>query len=90
MQKVRIYRGIEYIRLSQLPVEESDKIKSWLQADMIIKIQTEEELMSDCVEYKNYVYWFEHIRSKIPSTEAAPEAKKANPKQKPYTGLAFE
>ncbi|MTI20811.1 hypothetical protein E1176_07250 [Fulvivirga sp. RKSG066] len=92
MQKVSIYKGIEYIRISQLPKEERDQIRNWLNIDTIIKIQTETELIPDGVVYKNYVHWYENIYTKISPAEVATESKaaKAKASTKPYSGLAFE
>lgn len=90
MQKVSVYKGIEYIRISELPTEERTQIKNWLGTDMIIKIQTQDQLLPDCVVYKDYVHWFDKIFTKISPVDTSEKAKKPEVKSKPYSGLAFE
>ncbi len=90
MQKVSVYRGIEYIRISELPDVERSQIKNWLNGDMIIKIQTESELLPDCVVYKDYVHWFENIYTNLHPADTSEKAKNSNVKSKSYRGLAFE
>jgi len=92
MQEVSIYKGIEYIRVSQLPEEEKEQIRNWLNADLIIKIQTNKELLPDCVVYKNYVHWYENIFTKISPADVSTEKKpsEVGAKAKPYTGFVFD
>lgn len=90
MQKVSNYRGIEYIRISALPQEQRESIKQWLEADMIIKILTPEQLMSDCVLYKDYKHWFETIYTELSPADVETKAKLSEVKSKPYKGLAFD
>ena len=90
MQKVSVYRGIEYIRISELPEDEKSQIRNWLNRDLIIKIQTQDELLPDCVVYKEYVHWFKNIYTQLSPADTQKETSKADVKSKPYSGLAFD
>lgn len=90
MQKAIIFKGIEYIRLSQLPKEEKEQISNWLQRDMIIKIQTDNELLTDCINYKDYKHWFSKIYTQISPVELTEKAAAKQSQRKPLTGLAFD
>ena len=57
----RVYKGIEFIRISELPLDQQPEIKKWANNEVVIKIQAEDTLYSDCIQYKDYVYWFESI-----------------------------
>ncbi len=80
MQKARIYKGIEFIRISDLPEDQQDQIKQMDTVDLVIKILTEEGLLSDCVSYKDYVHWYSNIYTKVsPALEEKMEETKPEP-----------
>ena len=56
---VEIYKGIEFVRLSNLPAEQKENIKSWLPKDRLIKILKDEMVLSDCIQYSDYLRWYE-------------------------------
>lgn len=70
----KIYKGIEYIQLTDLPNEQQDLIVQHLEEDDFIKILVENSVISDCIQYKDYEAWFDTIFRK-PSTKnhSAPE-----------------
>ncbi len=53
-----VYKGIEFVRLYSLPVEQSEKIRQSLGRDRIIKILKEETLLTDCIQYSDYLSWY--------------------------------
>jgi len=91
MQEKSVYRGIEYVRLGDLPAEEREQIKNWLGSDSIIKIKTDSELMIDCVQYKEYEQWFKTIYTNaegLSQEQQVAKSKVMNAKRS--TGLAFD
>jgi hypothetical protein len=74
----RIFKGIEFIRVCDLPLDQQNEINKWSDQEIVIKIQTEEGLYSDCIQYKDYVYWFENIFEEATTTET---------KLIPHTGI---
>lgn len=59
--KSQIYKGIEYIRISSLPVDQKDRLYKSLNRKLIINILKDELLLNDCVQYQHYVTWYENI-----------------------------
>ncbi|ELR71061.1 hypothetical protein C900_03191 [Fulvivirga imtechensis AK7] len=83
MIEANTYRGIDYVRVGDLPNDQKEAIQNWLNEDVVIKIQTETALLSDCILYKDYQHWFEKIFTSIVPVEnekVKPEFKtQANP-----------
>lgn len=52
------FKGIEFIQISKLPEEQRKLIVLALPSDNIIKILKENELLTDCVQYKHYEEWY--------------------------------
>lgn len=90
MIEAKTYRGIDFIRIKELPQDQKQAIKNWLNPELIIKIQTETSLLSDCILYKDYKDWFEKIYTSAVSGETEKANAELNPKRKPLTGLAFD
>lgn len=88
MEKVALtkYKGIEYIRIGELPKNQSEQIVEWLSKDQVIKILTEEKLMDDCVQYADYSYWFDHVYK----PEVKKVAVKGDYRSKKKWGFAFD
>jgi hypothetical protein len=61
MENPKLYKGIEYVRLKELPEDQQIKIKESLNQDLFIKILVNGQLHQDCILYKDYSYWFERI-----------------------------
>ena len=87
MEKPKHYKGIDYIRVSDLPEDQQQKIQNWLNNDVVIKILTPEGLLKDCLLYSDYTYWFQSIYTPIEPANAD-EPQKV--KRKRFGGLAFD
>jgi hypothetical protein len=66
---VEIYKGIEYIQISTLPQDQRNEIMKSLSDRLIIKILRNDSLLRDCIQYRNYEFWYENIFSKLEVTE---------------------
>ncbi len=53
-----VFGGIEFVRISQLPAEQQEKLKSGIAQDQIIKILKDGELLDGCIQYADYIRWF--------------------------------
>ena len=51
------YKGIEFIRISNLPDEQKAQIIRTIEQHQIIKIQRDQDLLSDCVQLRDYKQW---------------------------------
>jgi|PlaIllAssembly_1097288.scaffolds.fasta_scaffold2007258_1 hypothetical protein len=66
MTEREVYKGIEYVRISQLPKEQSVRIQASIPEEKIFKILRDDEvLLEDCIQYRDYQDWFK--RSYQPS-----------------------
>lgn len=59
MEKSEEYKGIEYVRISNLPQDEADQIKG-SRVVKKITILKNETLMRDCIPYREYRSWYEN------------------------------
>lgn len=57
----KVFRGIHYIRISRLPQDQKEMFLKWLPRDQVIKIQIEQDILPDCVQYHHYEHWFDNI-----------------------------
>ncbi|MEM6523480.1 MAG: hypothetical protein AAGF85_08215 [Bacteroidota bacterium] len=69
MQKAKVYRGIHYIRVKELPEAEQTQIRNIDSTDLIIKILTDSELMTDCITYEDYSNWYQNIYTQVSLVE---------------------
>ena len=58
MSQKEIYKGIEFVRISNLPKEQSERIHAHFPKDKIIKILRDEVILRDCIQYHEYQEWF--------------------------------
>jgi len=87
MEVGRKYRGIEFVRLSDLPDELQQAMTNWLNEDILIKIKTDESLFSDCILLKDFQYWYQNIYTPVNDLS---EAGKATPSKRRSINFAFE
>ena len=81
MEQARTYKGIEFIRISELPQDQQEQIRNIVSTDLVIKIKTDSELMSDCIVYNDYVKWYSSIYTKMsPAAEDPVQSKPARAK----------
>jgi hypothetical protein len=54
------YKGIEYILVDELPQAQRERLLQTLGQDIFIKIMMDGKIVSRCIQYKDYNYWFEN------------------------------
>jgi hypothetical protein len=59
--KSKIFRGIEYVQLSELPKEQVSILTKTLNNDLIIKILIAGKVHHDCIQFKDYTNWFDNV-----------------------------
>lgn len=52
-----IYKGIEFVRISNLPDDQKTQITQTIDHSKIIKILRGKELLPDCVQVNDYASW---------------------------------
>ena len=50
-----VFRGIEFVRISNLPEDQREFITASIPSDNIIKILKDKVVMKDCIQYKEYL-----------------------------------
>jgi hypothetical protein len=77
----KVFRGIEYIQLSHLPQAQREKLLETLNQNLFIKILIDGKILSDCLQYKDYTFWYEnvyHIDEKSSEVGDQPKTTKAS------------
>ena len=57
----KIYKGIEYVQLNELPQTQREKITETLNRDLIIKIMINGTIIGDCLQFKDYTFWYNSV-----------------------------
>jgi hypothetical protein len=65
----KIYKGIEYVLVAELPQTQREQLMQTLSQDQLIKILIEGTIVSQCLQYKDYSFWFDNIYNS--TTQAA-------------------
>jgi hypothetical protein len=55
----KIFKGIEYVQLQELPPAQQDKLT--LRHDLFIKIMIDGKVVGQCIQYKDYNFWYENV-----------------------------
>jgi hypothetical protein len=72
------YKGIEYIEISELPQTQREKLVQTISRDLYIKILIDGKIVGDCIQFKDYSYWYNTVfktkaaGSESPSIETVP------------------
>ena len=61
MVKSKVYKGIEYIQLSELPGEQRELLTNTLNKSLVIKILVSGKILTDCIQFRDYLTWYEGI-----------------------------
>ena len=83
MVKPKIYKGIEYVQVSELPEAQRTILLETLNEDLFIKILANGVLYDDCIQYRDYRYWYENIYAPV---QHEPDHFKANQSHIPVSG----
>ena len=57
----KIYKGIEYVQLNELPLTQQGKLLETLGHDFFIKIMIDGKIVGKCLQYKDYNFWYENV-----------------------------
>jgi len=70
MIEAKTYKGIAYVELAELPPTQQEKILQTINSDLLIKIMIDGKIISNCLQYKDYAFWY---NSFFKSTSLQPE-----------------
>jgi hypothetical protein len=68
MVKSTIYKGIEFVRLSSMSKSDQELFQKTFNPHLYIKILMDEEIVHDCIQYKDYISWYAKM---FPKSSAA-------------------
>jgi hypothetical protein len=57
----KVYKGIEYVQLNELPLAQREKISETMNADLFIKIMIDGKIVSECLQFKDYSFWYNSV-----------------------------
>ena len=57
----KIFKGIEYVQLNQLPEEQHLKLKETINRNLLIKILIDGKVISNCILFKDYEFWYDSV-----------------------------
>lgn len=55
------FKGIEYVQISSLPVDQKKLIWNSINHTLIIMILKDDHLLNDCLQYRDYSNWYDSI-----------------------------
>jgi len=65
----KIYKGIEYIQLSELPQTQREKLVQTISKDLFIKILIDGKIVGECLQFKDYAFWYNTVFKPKPTSE---------------------
>ncbi|MBT1706367.1 hypothetical protein [Chryseosolibacter indicus] len=71
----KIFKGIEYIHLSDLPEAQKERFLQTTSRYVFIKILIDGKVVSNCIEYSTYSNWFHTIYKAEPKKQASDNKK---------------
>lgn len=69
-----LYKGIKFVRISSLPLDQKNQIWKSINPNTVIKILQGDTLLNDCVQYKHYESWYKNFFSPLKEASAVPVA----------------
>jgi hypothetical protein len=57
--EVKIFKGIEYVQVSELPQSQRELLTQTINPDLFIKLLVEGKIISGCLQYKDYSAWYQ-------------------------------
>jgi hypothetical protein len=72
--EAKIFKGIEYIVVSDLPQVQQQHLIDTINHNLFIKIMIDGKIVGRCLQYKDYLTWYEQS-SKLVTQNLAAEVK---------------
>lgn len=59
MVDAKIFKGIEYVQLSDLPETQREVLTQTINPELFIKLLIDGKIISGCLQYKDYNRWYQ-------------------------------
>ena len=73
MNELKVFKGIEYIQLDELPLEQQELMISTINTSLFIKIMIDGKIISQCLQYRDYSKWYDQKNKTVSSTLSSSE-----------------
>lgn len=57
----KLYKGIKYVLLDDLPEDQRINIIETLSQELFIKILVNGRVLSNCIQFKDYQFWHDNV-----------------------------
>ena len=65
----KIFKGIEYVQLSELPQAQREILTQTINPELFIKLLVDGKIISGCLQYKDYNNWYvNHFQAALNSS----------------------
>ncbi len=64
----KIFKGIEYVQVSELPQSQREMLVQTINPDLYIKLLVDGKIISGCLQYKDYSHWYQDQFELSPTT----------------------
>jgi hypothetical protein len=54
----KIFKGIEYVQVSELPQAQRELLMQTINPDLFIKLLIDGKIIGNCLQYKDYSKWY--------------------------------
>ena len=71
-----VFKGIEFIRICNLPEDQKEFIAFSISKDNIIKILKDNVVMKDCIQYHVYLSLYSQYKAQSPRIQTKPPSSK--------------
>lgn len=58
--EAKIFKGIEYVQVSELPLTQREILTQTINPDLFIKLLMDGRIVSGCLQYKDYILWYQN------------------------------
>lgn len=80
----KIFKGIEYVQVSELPHTQREILTQTINPDLFIKLLVDGKIISGCLQYKHYNQWYqEHFQSQVTPVRGLAPGKEVETKTNP-------
>ncbi|HYG00855.1 MAG TPA: hypothetical protein VD927_00360 [Chryseosolibacter sp.] len=67
MNDLKVFKGIEYIQLEELPQAQQEMMIKTINNSLFIKIMIDGKIIANCLQYKDYSNWYHTVYKPKPA-----------------------